>query len=428
MADKNLTVKIAGDKANLGRALKQSKTGINQFGAFLKGFGAKFGLLGAALTGIGGVAGGGLSIKVFADQIQEVDRLTKLGKQFGLTTEQVQKFRRVATLTGTNLQQILKGFGQLSKSLIQFVRDGTGPGQKVFAELGLSAKELQAAFKTGPIETLAIFGNALQKIENPLRRSALLEELLGSRNKELAVALADVATVFGDVDAAFAKLDLGLTKKETDAVELFRDTWAEIADTIDNKLLRSMARLAGTLQPFADAMQRLLQSTIIGGIQGIGEALSDVGRQVQTFGGSNFQAFLAGNPMGRAVQAGGAALQTAGGVLQGDLSFDNVRQFFARGIRGAFETFEIPSTFTDKIVAAVRGSNLLDVIAGTSLQVPRPGTGTINGQRMADFRNLDQILSESKQQTIELRTLNRAAQQSFFRNERTGATIAVAAP
>ena len=98
MADKNLTVKIKGDNAGLNRSLQQSKAGVSKFGAFLKSFGSKFGLIGGALTGAAVVGAAGLSIKVFADQIAEVDRLTKLGKQFGLTTAEVQKFKRVANM------------------------------------------------------------------------------------------------------------------------------------------------------------------------------------------------------------------------------------------------------------------------------------------------------------------------------------------
>jgi len=457
MADKNLTIKIKGDNAGLSRSLKQSKSGITKFGGFLKSFGSKFGLLGAGLVGTAaGGLGAGLTVKIFTGAIEEVDKLTKLGKQFGLTTEQVQKFEAVATLTGTNLQQLLKGFGQLSKSIVQFVRDGTGPGKKVFDDLGLSSETLSAAFKKGPIETLRVFGAALQKIENPLERSALLEELLGARNKELAVALQDVSKNFGEVDKTFKELDLGLTKEQTDAVELFRDTWAEIGFIIENKVLKSMSDLAATLQPIADAMLNLLENVIKGGLEGIGEALKKIGALINTIGGPAFQALLSGNPLGRAVQAGGLGLQAAGATLAGDLDFDNVRATFARGLTGAFDMLEVPPSFGQKIVAAVRGSNLEEVLPG--LAAPAAGTGTVNGRRIVDImadiqrqlaetpafpgmgtgpaagtgtingRSIEGILKESQKQTTALDKLNQIAEKSFFRNERTGVQTAVAAP
>ncbi len=431
MADKNLTVKIKGDNAGLSRSLKQSKAGISKFGGFLKSFGSKFGLLGAGLVGTAaGGLGAGLSIKVFTGAIEEVDKLTKLGKQFGITTAQVQKFKAAATLTGTNLQQLLKGFGQLSKAIIQFARDGTGPGAKVFGDLGLDADTLKRSFTRGPIAVLKTFGEALNKIEDPLIRSALLEEVLGARNKELAVVLSDVTNLFAGIDKQFSQLDLALTKEETDAVELFRDTWAEIGDILDNKVLKAMSKLSGQLQPFAEAIKNLLENVIKGGIKGIGEAVRDLGRVINTVGGPLFQAFLSGNPIGRAVQAAGANMQLQGGMLAGDFDFDTVRAFFARGLRGAFDTLEIspataqrlaatlagsfeevdkflpfdetraefaralqegiealnvPESFRQKIIAAVRGSNLLDVIQGSGLQSPRAGTGTINGRRIVDI-------------------------------------------
>lgn len=459
MADKNLTIKIKGDNAGLSRSLKQSKAGISKFGGFLKSFGSKFGLLGAGLVGTAaGGLGAGLTVKIFTGAIEEVDRLTKLGKQFGISTEQVQKFKAAATLTGTNLQQLLKGFGQLSKAIIQFARDGTGPGAKVFQDLGLSADKLKQSFARGPIEVLKTFGQALNKIEDPLIRSALLEEVLGARNKELAVVLEDVTNVFAGIDKEFGELDLGLTKKQTDAVELFRDTWAKIGDILDNKVLKTMSNLAAALQPFADAVKHLLENVIKGGIEEIGESLKKIGQIINTIGGPVFQALLSGNPLGRAVQAAGQGLQLAGGTLggtaAGDFDFDSMRAMFARGLQGAFDIIEIPPSFGAKIVQAVRGSNLEEVLPG--LAAPRAGTGTINGRRIADImfdiqqqlgqvpdfgggglpapgtgtingRSVEGIFAEAKKQTTALDKLNQTVEKSFFRNERTGAQTAVAA-
>lgn len=462
MADKNLTVKIRGDNAGLSRSLKQSKAGISKFGGFLKSFGSKFGLLGAGLVGTAaGGLGAGLTIKVFTGAIEEVDKLTKLGKQFGITTAQVQKFKAAATLTGTNLQQLLKGFGQLSKAIIQFARDGTGPGAKVFEDLGLDADTLKRSFTRGPIAVLKTFGEALNKIEDPLIRSALLEEVLGARNKELAVVLSDVTNLFADIDKQFKELDLALTKEETDAVELFRDTWAEIGDILDNKVLKAMSQLADKLQPFATSLKDLLENVIKGGLDGIAESLKIVGIQIAKFGAAPIFA-VPGFPgvVGAGLRNTGLAMAGAGSVLAGDLNFDVTRAMFARGLRGAFEVLEVPPSFGRKIVAAVRGSNLVDVIAGSGLQAPRPGTGTINGRRITDIlrdlvppsgsmissprlagliggsqpgtgtingRSIEAILAENKKQTTSLDKLNSTV-GSFFLNERTGTKIGVAAP
>jgi len=508
MADKNLTVKIKGDNANLAQSLKRSKAGITKFGGFLKSFGSKFGLLGAGLVGTAaGGLGAGLSIKVFTGAIEEVDKLTKLGKQFGITTEAVQKFKLAATLTGTNLQQLLKGFGQLSKAIIQFARDGTGPGAKVFADLGLTADELKQSFAKGPIAVLETFGKALNKIEDPLIRSALLEEVLGARNKELAVVLEDVVNVFAGIDKQFRELDLGLTKDQTDAVELFRDTWAEIGSILENKVLKAMADMSARLQPLADDMKKLLENVIKGGIDGIATSLKKVGVQIAEFADAPLLS-APGIPgtIGAGIRNTGLAMAAGGSVLAGDLNFDAVRGFFARGLRGAFEDIEIPpataeklanilagsfagvdkflpfdetraefaralqegiealnipASFRQKIIDAVRGSNLMSVIPDTGLEVPRPGTGTINGRRISDIlfdiekkfgqggealnfgggglpapgtgtingRDIAGIFKESQKQTTALDKLNQNVEKgSFFRNERTNVTTAVAAP
>ena len=417
MADKNLTVKIRGDNAGLSRSLRSSRDQIGRFGGFLKKFGSTFGVLGAGLVGTaaGGLAGG-LSVKIFTGAIEEVDKLTKLAKQFGLTTEQVQKFKLAATLTGTNLQQLLKGFGQLSKSIVQFERDGTGPGAKVFKDLGLSADELGASFVKGPVAVLRTFGEALNKVEDPLRRSALLEELLGARNKELAVALADVGTVFANVEEQFDRLGLGLSKEQTDAVELFRDTWAEIGSIIDNKVLIAMSELAAKLQPLSDAFKALLEDVIIGGLTRIGAALRKFGQEINQLGGPAFQAFLSGSPVGRAVQAAGFGLQGAGELLEGSAGrgFDPARRFAGRGLRQAGEMTGFPLT----------GAALADRVEGFRIQsgLPAAGAGTINGRPLAE------LTTQTRRQTEILEKISTSLAGGFIVNESTGVKTAVAAP
>jgi len=427
MADKNLTVKIKGDNAGLAAALKKSKAGVTKFGGFLTKFGSKFGILGAGLVGTaaGGLAGG-LTIKVFTGAIEEVDKLTKLGKQFGITTQQVQKFKAVATLTGTNLQQLLKGFGQLSKSIVQFVRDGTGPGKKVFADLGLTAEQLSAAFQKGPIETLRVFGQALNKIENPLERSALLEELLGARNKELAVALSDVDTVFGQVNKSFKDNDLALTEKQTTDVEKFRDTWAEIGTIIDSKVLKKMSDLAGELQGLADSTLNLVESIVQGSVGGLGNALTGIGDAIDRFVAEH-PAFFA-SPILRGLAATtsgtfktlGEAFSPTPASTQFQLSPG--MQQFQENARNIVLPGEAGRVFADTIIANMPPGTGRILGLGGAGGLPAAGTGTINGRSLAD------MVDESKKQTNALDRLNTTVEKSFFKNERTGRTVFVAAP
>jgi len=449
MADKNLTVKIKGDNANLSRSLRQSKAGISKFGGFLKGFGAKFGVIGGALVGTASVAGG---VRIFTQASADVDRLAKLGKNFGLTTEEVQKFERVAKLTGVELDVLLDGFGNLSKSIVTFVRDGTGPGKAVFAELGLSADDLSAAFAKGPVAILAKFGQALQKIENPIKRAALVEEVLGTTNKKLGVVLADVAGIFRDVDRTFKKANLGLTPEEVQSVEDYNDAWTRVFNTLDNKVRKFAASVVGDLEPAVDRLNTTLENFFAGDLKPETLAAS-----IRDAGAGAKKAFSLALPIpgtGQAVQGG---FELAALAAEGGLSFDRVRAFFARGIAGGFDTFEIPPTFSAKIVQAVRGSNLEEVLPG--LSAPRPGTGTINGRRISDImadiqsqlgqvppfggigglppagtgtingRSIEGILKESQKQTTALDKLNTTVEKgNFFRNERTDVTTAVAAP
>ena len=405
MATKNLTVKISGDNARLKKSLKESRKGITGFGTFLKGFGSKFGMIGGALVGAGAVAGGLGTIRIFTSAIAEVDNLTKLGKQFGMTTEQIQKFKAVAALTGTDLKQLLKGFGALSKQLVQFVRDGTGEGAKVFAELGLSAADLSAAFQTGPVETLRVFGKALNTIENPLKRAALLEEILGARNKQLAVALESVDTVFGRVSERFKRLDLGLTKTETDAVEEFRDTWTEIAFTIENIKLKKFADLAGRLQPFATAVRDLVDALALGSIEKGATALGRAGVEM-----ANIRSPLLFNPLGSFVKGFGLLLQ-------------GVDRLFGAGPGKARGALPAPGTGT------INGRPIGEILADIQQRLPAlprglgalpaPGTGTING------KSIDLMLAESKEQTA---GINQLVENTRNLALPAGTAIAVAAP
>lgn len=413
MADKNLTVKIRGDNRGLSRSLTSARSQVGKFGGFLKGFGARFGLLGAGLVGTAAVAA---PLKLFSDATAEIDKIAKLAKAFGLSAEQVQVFERVAELGGTNLEGLLKVYGQLSKAMLQFARDGSGAGAKAFKELGISAEQIDAAFKKGPVATIDLFTRSLEKIEDPVRKAAVAQEILGSRGLKALPALSDAAAQFAQALKDIKELGLGLTPEDTKSVEDYNDAWARVGNTLTNIKRKIGADLSAELEPAVLRIEEALENFLKGEggpvAQPLGAAVNR-GMQALQERFPHAAGAIARSPAGLLVNAVKLAAAAFEHGFEG--AIDRVTGRVAGGLRGAGSLLGFPLT----------GGALAELVSGPAGvdrgALPAAGAGSINGQSFKSFTRTNES------QLTELQTLNRNM-KSFIINERTGVRTAVAAP
>lgn len=98
-----------------------------------------------ALVALGTTGALALFVRELRQIGEEADRLSKMSRVIGLTTEMLDKLRFSAGQSGLDFEQMATGLRSFTKSVVEYERTGTGRGAKGFSLLGISPADLRDA-------------------------------------------------------------------------------------------------------------------------------------------------------------------------------------------------------------------------------------------------------------------------------------------
>lgn len=149
---------------------------------------AGIGLVVAALKQLVDMAGEG------AEQVKE---LTKIGQEFGLDVETVQRFQYAAEVMGMSVETILDA----QKRVVEIqgeVIDGTEEYTKIMRQLGVSIHDTNGNLKDSETLMFELF-EELGKMRNEQERAVISSKLFGDQFTQLTPVLNDGATSFREL-------------------------------------------------------------------------------------------------------------------------------------------------------------------------------------------------------------------------------------
>ena len=158
--------KFEEDMARAGRSLDGLN---NRASALASGFKASLGALGIAVSG-------GALIAFAKQGIDAADALNDMSIRTGVAVKDLASFKLAAEQSGTSLDSVAKGVSKLTKSIGEAERGNKGMADAL-RELGVTAKD--------PKEAFFQLADAVEKIQDPTRRAALLSATLGKSYQEL---------------------------------------------------------------------------------------------------------------------------------------------------------------------------------------------------------------------------------------------------
>lgn len=129
---------------------------------------------------LGAVAGSVFSVQAIQGALDYAGSIGEISDALGVTTKELQVYRFAATQANLSNEEIEKG---LAKATLEI-----GRNNDAFAKLGISTKTASGEIKTAG-QILPELADALQKIESPAERSALLVELFGRQGQKLGPLL-----------------------------------------------------------------------------------------------------------------------------------------------------------------------------------------------------------------------------------------------
>jgi hypothetical protein len=118
------------------------------------------------------------------------DEIAKTSQKLGVASDQLQRMRGAAELSGAAAGDLDSAILDLTKNLGESIEKGAGPASEALATLGLEVAEVDAILQTGDVEgALGLIGDAANELGDPVRKQAALLKIMGGAGKELAPLL-----------------------------------------------------------------------------------------------------------------------------------------------------------------------------------------------------------------------------------------------
>lgn len=219
------------------------------FKASLKGIEAKLKSVGKQMTIVGGVitAALGASVKVF---VETGDAINKMADKTGMATEFLSGMKYAAEQSGASFEDV----GNAVKGMANFLDTASTGGAAAtvtLRKLGLSLSDLQGL---SPEETFKVLADAIANVEDPLKRSALAQDVFGRSGTELLPMLSEGSAGFQAYIDQAKKLGLIFSEEDADRATALGDAWADLGNSLKGLAITIGTYLTPVLQPLIEAV------------------------------------------------------------------------------------------------------------------------------------------------------------------------------
>ncbi len=281
--------------AGAQRTLRQFSSAIGSIRSTVLG-------LGAALTGVAGVAGLAAFTRANA---QAVDQIGKLATRTGVSVEALQMLGRAADLAGTSLESVATAL-RVSQVAVVEAQRATSEQGIALRVLGLDAARLA---EMGPERAFLAMADAVTGLPDEFTRAYAAQKLFGRSANELLPLLELGSAGLSKMQHALVATGQLLDATDVSGVERMNDAFTELYATVSAVARVIVAKLA---------------PEVASGVEFATQALSRLG-----------SADWAGNMASAFVTAFGTAANFVQGLNDAlmllELRYADVREFFAGG-------------------------------------------------------------------------------------------------
>jgi hypothetical protein len=264
----NIAAKVSGEGAvngltgaihKLENTSKVATGTLKNLAGSAGGLGGALGMLAPALS-VGGLVG------LATNSIKGADAMNDLAQKTGVSVEALARFKKAASVSGTDLEGVSKALVKLSKGMYDAATTGKGPAAEAFKTLGISATDASGKLKTSEQVMLEV-ANRFKTMPDGAEKTAIALQLFGKAGADMIPML----NMGGDaIDKMSTKMTAAFAKKAdeySDKLAILQGKIGGIGTSIAIALLPALDLLANVLTTVVDVFTKLpgpLQA-IVGG-------------------------------------------------------------------------------------------------------------------------------------------------------------------
>ena len=275
---------------NLNKQAQGAQGGLGRMGQAAKGIG---GMLGA-LAPVGAIAGLGALAK---RSIDAADDINDMSQRTGVAVETLSRFGQAATDSGSSIDGVAKGMGQLAKR----ITDPGSAASKALAGIGIATTDAQGKVR-GLDAVMLDISDRFAKMDDGAEKSALAMQLFGKSGTDLIPMLNEGRAALEQYQATISGDMAANADKFNDAINAIGRSLSGPFNEAVTALLPAITSIANGLVTVIQAFSNLpgpVQSTIlvIGGALAALLALAPAISALITIGSAIAGLFAAGGAL-----------------------------------------------------------------------------------------------------------------------------------
>lgn len=337
----NLAVALTARTQGFQQQMRGVNATIQKMRATVAGFaGGLFAVVGT--FGLGALVKGSLDA---------ADRVAKLSRTLGLSTEFLSKLRFIASQTGSDFEQLARAILK-QQQVIGYASQGQKTYVDLFDALNLKISDL---IELSPEEQFYAIVDALGKMENVTQRNYIGTQIFGRAFLGMGTILEGGSEQLRKLGEEAEKTGQIFTKDMTDKAEAANDALDRMKKTLGGLIAELVIKAAPGIEAFANKVTTLLQPIA----DLIGNIVSGIGRFIGGLAAFGGQAF-------KTIQTARLNLQHA--IFTGELSGENFAGKKGQGVPSFFDVLKGGEAFKETRDEVVRLGSIVEESAGELVQ------------------------------------------------------------
>lgn len=182
--------------------------------------------------------------------------LGEVAQQLGVTTDALQEYRYAASQAGLSQEEMDQALSQLTRRIGE-AASGTKAQAEAFTKLGISVKDANGNVMDAG-RAIPIIADALQKIESPAERAAILMDLFGRAGQKLEPLLSGGSAAVNELRDAAHKLGIVLSEDQIQRADETADKLAALKQVLEARIAGAVSDNASAILSLANALASLV--------------------------------------------------------------------------------------------------------------------------------------------------------------------------